>query len=102
MASSGDTFVDYYELLEISQNAQPDTVNRVYRLLAQRYHPDNQETGDASKFGLIFEAHRVLSDAQLRAAYDVQYEQRRAQRWKIFDAKAAAVGQQSDREIRFG
>jgi curved DNA-binding protein CbpA len=99
---AGETFVDFYELLEISQNAQPDTVNRVYRLLAQRYHPDNQETGDAAKFGLIFDAHRVLSDPQLRAAYDVQYQQRKEQRWKLYDAKSAAGGQQSEREVRFG
>ena len=30
---------DYYELLQISQNAEPETIHRVYRLLAQRYHP---------------------------------------------------------------
>ena len=34
--------IDYYEVLQISPNADPDTVHRVYRLLAQRFHPDNQ------------------------------------------------------------
>ena len=43
---------DYYELLQISPNAEPETIHRVYRLLAQRYHPDNRETGNAQKFRL--------------------------------------------------
>ena len=42
-----ETTTDYYELLQISPNAEPETIHRVYRLLAQRFHPDNKETGDA-------------------------------------------------------
>ena len=38
--------VDYYETLQISKNADQETVQRVFRLLAQRFHPDNLETGD--------------------------------------------------------
>jgi DnaJ-class molecular chaperone len=38
---------DYYEALQISVNAEPDTVHRVFRLLAQRFHPDNHETATA-------------------------------------------------------
>jgi curved DNA-binding protein len=36
---------DYYEVLQVSTSADPDTITRVYRLLAQRFHPDNQKTG---------------------------------------------------------
>jgi uncharacterized protein YabN with tetrapyrrole methylase and pyrophosphatase domain len=43
---SNDTEIDYYEVLQISANAEPETVHRVYRLLAQRFHPDNIESGD--------------------------------------------------------
>ena len=42
--------VDYYEFLQISRNADPDTIRRVYRFLAARFHPDNPETGDSDKF----------------------------------------------------
>ena len=62
--------VDYYEALQISVNAEPETVHRVYRLFAQRYHPDNKETGSESRFRLVTEAYRVLSDPKLRAQYD--------------------------------
>ena len=33
-------FIDYYELLQISSNAEPETIQRVYHMLAARYHPD--------------------------------------------------------------
>ena len=44
------TFADYYEDLQISPNADLDTIERVYRLLAKRYHPDNQTSGSIEKF----------------------------------------------------
>jgi len=73
------TFVDYYELLQISQSAQPETIHRVYRFLASRFHPDNAETGNAEKFFLVTQAYEVLSDPQRRAAYDTALQQSSAQ-----------------------
>ncbi|MBZ5642144.1 MAG: DnaJ domain-containing protein [Acidobacteriia bacterium] len=61
---------DYYEFLQISANAEPDTIHRVYRFLAIRLHPDNPETGDAEKFFLLKEAYEVLSNPERRAEYD--------------------------------
>ena len=100
--SAQDSFIDFYEVLEISNAAHPDTVARVYRLLAQRFHPDNQETGDAERFTLILQAYKVLSDPELRAQFDVHHQQQKAVKWRLFDAKEAAGGVSSDREIRFG
>jgi len=62
---------DYYEFLQISPKAEQATIQRVYRFLASRYHPDNPETGDAERFLLLKQAFEVLSDPQRRAAYDV-------------------------------
>jgi len=42
--------VDHYEVLQLSRNADIDTIRRVFHVLAQRYHPDNKETGDEEKF----------------------------------------------------
>ncbi|OBQ75039.1 DnaJ domain-containing protein [Mesorhizobium erdmanii] len=67
-------FVDYYELLEISPNANSETIERVFRYFAMRYHPDNQDTGDESRFSEILEAHNVLKDPAKRASYDIQYK----------------------------
>src|SRR5258705_11566296 len=54
--------VDYYEVLQVSTSAEPETINRVFRLLAQRFHPDNQTTGNEDRFRVILEAYNVLSD----------------------------------------
>jgi curved DNA-binding protein CbpA len=52
-------------------------------MLAQRYHPDNQETGNDERFRNILEAHTVLSDPEKRAQYDVSHEQQRKDRWRL-------------------
>ena len=62
--------LDLYEFLQISPNAESETISRVYRFLARRYHPDNPETGDADKFILLKRAYNLLSDPQRRAEYD--------------------------------
>ncbi len=61
---------NYYEFLQISPNAEPETIHRVYRFLAARFHPDNAATGDAGKFFLLKEAYGVLSDPERRSKYD--------------------------------
>jgi curved DNA-binding protein len=61
---------DYYEFLQISPAAEAETIHRVFRFLAARLHPDNQDTGDAEKFFLLTQAYEVLSNPERRAAYD--------------------------------
>jgi len=61
---------DYYEFLQISPNADADTIHRVFRFLAARLHPDNPDTGDAGKFFLLKQAYEVLSNPERRAEYD--------------------------------
>jgi curved DNA-binding protein CbpA len=63
---------DYYELLEISPQATQDTIHRVYRYMAARYHPDNLETGNLEKFTHLTSAYKVLSEPNRRSAYDAQ------------------------------
>jgi len=67
--------VDYYEFLQISPNADADTVHRVYRFLASRLHPDNPISGNAEQFKLLKTAYDVLSDRVLRAEYDASRRQ---------------------------
>ena len=42
--------VDYYEFLQISPKAEPATIQRVYRYLAGRLHPDNLQSGNTEMF----------------------------------------------------
>lgn len=95
-------FVDYYDVLQLSQTADRETVERVYRLLAKRYHPDNQETGDSDRFAEVHEAYDVLSDPKRRAEYDVRYDDNRGTQWKIFDQGMATDGREQDRRIFHG
>jgi curved DNA-binding protein CbpA len=84
-------FDDHYETLQVSPNADADTIDRVFRHLAKRYHPDNQETGDRERFDHLLAAHRVLSDPEQRTRYDLRYEEGRALQWGL--AREAASGQ---------
>ena len=84
--------VDHYEVLQVSPNAEPETIQRVYRLLAQRYHPDNRESGDAERFRQIHDAYTVLIDPELRTKYDVKHHQHQQDRWRL-----VALGDTNDR-----
>jgi hypothetical protein len=92
-------FDDHYETLQLSSNADSETVDRVYRVLVRRYHPDNQETGDPEKFTKVVKAHKILSDPEARAAYDVSYEENRASVLKIFDDASSPEGYDGDKRI---
>jgi curved DNA-binding protein CbpA len=74
---------DHYETLQINANAEPETIHRVYRLLAQRFHPDNKDTGNVTRFRELTEAYEVLSDPERRAQYDAVHQQIWRERWKI-------------------
>jgi curved DNA-binding protein CbpA len=95
-------FVDHYEALQLSQNADAETVERVYRLLAKRYHPDNAASGDADRFREIHDAYEILSDAKTRARYDASYDDYKSVQWTIFEQGTAFDDQEQDRRIFAG
>jgi curved DNA-binding protein CbpA len=76
---------DYYEVLQISPNAEPETVQRIFRIFAQRFHPDNRETGDSARFRAVTEAYNILNDPEQRAQFDVVREQRQRDRWRFIE-----------------
>ena len=67
-----ERFIDYYEILQVSRNADPETIERIFRLLAKRYHPDNIRTGNSERFSALTEAYQVLTHPEKRAEYDVR------------------------------
>jgi curved DNA-binding protein CbpA len=99
---NGTDFVDYYDNLQVSQNASADTIEHVYRLLVRRYHPDNQSTGNAEKFREVRQAFELLSDPEKRTAYDVTYDENRKKIWSIFDQDSATDAREEDRRIFHG
>jgi hypothetical protein len=80
-------FDDYYAVLQVSRNAEPEAIRRIHRLLAARYHPDNAETGDKERFLLLTEAYSTLSDPEKRLAYDTQHQLLPRQPLPVFGMK---------------
>lgn len=94
------TFKEFYEILEISPNANPDTIERVFRYLAMRYHPDNRDTGDSSRFAEVMAAHDTLKDSVQRARYDVQYKNQTNSRAELSAEAQNGKGFDRDAEIQ--
>ncbi len=88
--------VDYYELLQVSRRADADTIRRVYHLMAQRYHPDNRETGNDELFRQMLKAHEVLSDPARRAAFDLQLASHDQARLHLFENWQGTRGVQAE------
>jgi curved DNA-binding protein CbpA len=70
---------NYYEILQLSPNAEPAVVAAAYRRLSQMYHPDMvKDPTVSSRMTDINEAYEVLSDSARRAKYDyifnIKYE----------------------------
>lgn len=63
---------DYYDVLEVSKNADKNTIKKAFRKKAMKFHPDvNKEDPKAEeKFKEVNEAYEVLSDADKKARYD--------------------------------
>ena len=93
-------FIDYYEILEVSPNANSETIDRIFRHLAMRYHPDNRDTGDQSRFAQVIEAHNVLKDPVNRARYDVRYRDHSGVRAKLAEEASNPGGVQRDAVVQ--
>lgn len=69
---------NYYEILQVDKNASEEMIEKAYKLLAKKYHPDMQPEEKKSwaeeNFKQINEAYTVLSDKQKRIEYDEQFK----------------------------
>ena len=61
---------DYYAILGVSRDASQSDIEKAFRKLAHKYHPDKKD-GDAKKFKEASEAYQVLKDKNKRAQYDM-------------------------------
>ena len=73
----------WYEILEVSENASPEVIEKAYKVLVKKYHPDLQ-TGDSKaeaekKMKQINEAYDILSNSEKRKVYDTELSQLRKQ-----------------------
>ncbi|MBF0775468.1 hypothetical protein BVE84_03875 [Streptococcus azizii] len=64
---------NYYEILEVSRTASQETIKRMYKYLAQKYHPDVNKSEDAEEyFKWVVTAYEVLGDVDSRSQYDAE------------------------------
>lgn len=93
-------FVDYYELLQVSPNADADTIERVFRHLAKKFHPDNPEFADHDRFHQIVEAHLTLTNSETRAGYDVKYQNYWDRKWGLASEASSGSAYGDDKATR--
>ena len=66
---------DYYSILQINRNASPEIIEKAYKTLVKKYHPDLQQSEESKKeaeevLKNINEAYEVLSDKDKKQKYD--------------------------------
>lgn len=94
---NNEGFIDYYEVLEVSSNANVETIERVFRYLARGLHPDTSDNHDHRQFSNLVKAYDTLKDARSRAAYDVEYRKHQAHQAGLRRDAEATGGDTMDR-----
>lgn len=65
---------NYYEILELSPNASKEIIDKAYKTLAKKYHPDlhpeEKKNWAEQQFKKINQAYNILSDIEKKAIYD--------------------------------
>ena len=86
---------DHYAVLRIHRDASAEEIQRAYRTLALRYHPDRNTAPDAAtRMAAINEAYEVLRDPGKRAMYDTQRREKKQR------AEAQAAYQRRQQQIK--
>ncbi len=69
---------NYYDILEVNQKASKEVIQKAYKVLVRKYHPDlyrqDQKKYAENKIKEINEAYNVLSDDFLRGQYDKELQ----------------------------
>jgi curved DNA-binding protein CbpA len=94
---SKEEFIDYYEVLEASPSANSETIERIFRYLAHRYHPDTSKNNNHEHFNLLVEAYNALRNPAARAAYDVEYRKHQLQKADLLRGAEATGTDSIDR-----
>lgn len=63
--------MNFYAILGVPIDADPEAIRRAYRILARRYHPDKGAGSSSEKFRQIAEAYDTLIDPRRRQGYDL-------------------------------
>ena len=95
----GDS-TDHYRTLQVTRDAEPEVIERAYKALAMKHHPDvvtpmRRATAEA-RMKSINRAYEVLRDPRSRVRYDATLEQEGGGAWDRF-MEVGLVGLFKDR-----
>jgi DnaJ-class molecular chaperone len=80
--------VDHYRTLQVARSAEPEVIERAYKALSLKYHPDRVEASrraDATRrMQRINEAYAVLRDPETKRAYDATLPPEGSDGWERF------------------
>jgi len=99
---TADDFIDYYEVLQISPKADIETIHRVFRMQAARYHPDNKQSGNAERFMLLSRIYETLCDTKKREQYDMRRRMREPGSIPVFGLSEFVAGIEGEVNRRLG
>lgn len=78
----------YYDTLEVTREADPAVIEKAYKALAAKHHPDHagesERAGADQRMARLNEAYRVLRDPAARRRYDATLPRRHEHGWDIF------------------
>jgi len=99
----GINMKNYYEILEVDKHASQEVIEKAYKTLAKKYHPDlqqdTQKQENAEKMKIINEAYDILSNSEKRQQYNQQIEKERIQRERM-QAEAITRQQQENYALK--
>ena len=80
---------NYYEILEVNKKASQEIIEKAYKVLVKKYHPDlysgKKKEYAEEKIKEINEAYDILSDAFLKEQYDKQLEIEEAKKYERYE-----------------
>jgi DnaJ-class molecular chaperone len=93
---------DHYRTLQVTRDAEPEVIERAYKALSRKYHPDRRPEGERGRatreMQAINEAYSVLRDPKKRRAYDASLPSEEGGAWDVFWERGL-YGMFSDRFI---
>lgn len=79
---------DHYRILQVTRDAEPEVIERAYKALSLKYHPDRRPAEESLKatreMQRINEAYAVLKDPARRRKYDATLPREDARAWDVF------------------
>jgi curved DNA-binding protein CbpA len=95
-----EDFIDFYETLEVSPNANSETIERMFRYQARRFHPDNKASGDRARFDDVVTAYATLKDSVKRVQYDLEHKYHSNYRTRLAEEAVDSEGIARDGDVQ--